>query len=284
MLRDSGFAGRVGAPLQRASGAWVPAVVAQTLQLAQYDSATASWSPPPDSTGIVSLSDNQISSAPSLAITDAADPVMAFAVRTPMGSSFRFTYAFTRRVAGVWSAQAAIAGATAPVVSAEIALVRRATSNEIVAVWNSGSMYGTGLFSAVYSAGAWSAAIPVVTDVAAGVFRTFAVVPLADGRVALAYLSSTLDVGLPTIRAGLFVGSAWTPFTRVPVARVGAASIPIGMVRSVDGAAVLDLVWLDSDHHAEHSRLTDVAGWTWTPPAVVDAVSIYDCVAIAAGP
>ena len=289
MHHSSGLStGRVGLPLVDATGALLPTVVADAssaLVLARYDSLASTWESTPESTGVVSTHDNQIAGAPSVAVTGLADRLVAFGVLTPTGSSFVGSYGFTRRTGSTWSAQAPIPGAAGPLSGFEILLARRTTADEVVAVWDTGGMFATGLQSAVYRAGAWSAATPVSSDFVGGSFRGFMLASMPDGRIALVYRATPTGGSAPIFRFGMFDGASWSAFTPVPNAITGSSQwMPLALARSADAGAVLDMVWIDNMSHLQHSRLTDVAARTWSAPVAIDPATTYSCVAIASGP
>jgi hypothetical protein len=248
-------------------------VGASTEYFAEWNSSGSSFSPLSQSTGTVG--DNE--TIPVVVTTASGDPLVLFSNNT-------YTYSFTLRTGGVWSAVAALPSASEPMMGAAakpaIAAARGIGTTTIVAVVNSGSN-GTNAQYATFSSGAWTTAKPLVSDLLAGLRcqGPIALAGLPDGRVAMAYVATA-----GAIKVGFFDGQAFGAFTAVPMVTSNAVPVPLSLARGAYGSAVLELAYLDTSLHVEHTRLTSEAQWTWSTPIVVDATQGYNLVSLAVGP
>jgi hypothetical protein len=244
---------------------------ASTNYFARWQGGTTPWSPLAESTG--TLGDNR--TLPTVVVTAAGDPLVLFS------DSSTQSYSWTLRTGGTWSASATIPGASEPnnlSPSAAIAVARGIGQAAIVAILRTGD--GSSAQYATFSAGAWSTAASLVSDLDnAPATVPFALTALPDGRVAMAYVTRA-----GAVKVGFFDGSAWGAFTAVPAVTAYTGALPLSLARGAYGSAVVELAYLDTALHVEHTRLTDESRWTWSTPVVVDGSQQYVLVSIAVGP
>jgi hypothetical protein len=165
---------------------------------------------------------------------------------------------------------------------ASVAMVRRPGTDQIVMVFGSQTMSSmTTVSSMTFTGGAWTTPMPIAMDgwqsnPPRG--SMFSLAALADGRVALAYPTSS-----SAIKVGFFDGSSWSAFQTVPGAMIGGYFGPVSIARGVD-TDLLELVYVDATNHVQHMRLIDAASWAWSSPVMVGDTSVHTRVALAAGP
>lgn len=232
------------------------------LRVYGYDDATSTWSAA-EPTALPGS--NQ--SVPAIATTQAGN---AFVV----GASSMY-YMWTQKTGGTWSAPAPINGVSKPFDDpAAVVATRRAGSSQIVAAFTHAIGLGTPeVVAAVFDGNAWSAPVPIGTDVARSALSPFALVAQSDGTVALAYATETSKIKL-----GFWNGTTWSSFQEIPGVTVSAQYGPLGLARGI-GNASLELVFLDANIHVAHTRLTN----TWSAPKVIDPDHEYVMLAIASG-
>jgi hypothetical protein len=248
---------------------------------ARWQGGTTSWSPLAESTG--TLDDG--ATFPVVVTTASGDPLVLFS-DNPENHSHR--YAWTLRTGGVWSADAALPGASEPaplsMVPAAIAAAGGVGSSSIVAVVRSGN--GNEAQYATFSGGAWSSAATLVTDLsgAIGLQAPFALAGLPDGRVAMAYEAAPCNSsGSCPVKVGFYDGTSWGTFAVVPAVGIAETALPISLARGAFGSAVVELGYIDNSHHVNHVRLTNESKWIWTTPVLVDS-SPQATVSIGVGP
>jgi hypothetical protein len=264
----------ISAPYAVAGGALVAHETATTtypLQFARYEDG-AGWTALGEPTGL--SSSNAI---PPAVVTDRSG--VALVIIPPDSAE---EYRWTRNAGGTWTAPADIPNTSPndPFLSRPWATaVRRAGTDEIVAAFHSGN---TDLRVATFAGGVWSSAVTLASDVtkSAGIgpASQFSMVALRDARVALAYVDSAHNV-----RLAFFDGTAWSAFTTVPLPTTVAGLEPIALAPGSDASVALELAYIDSSKHVNHTRL-DVDGVTWSTPVTVTDELDFDVVYLAADP
>lgn len=263
----------VGAPYAGGTGAFL-AYQNGSVGFAQYDEATMAWSPANQATG--ASSDN--SSLPAVVAMSTGAPMALFTGVNGLAQQ----YGYSIQSGTTWSSAAAITGSAAAIGISprpEILAVQAAAGGPIVAAMN-GAQPGE-IDTAAYAGGAWTTTKNVVTDAATNQGRPFALTPLPDGRVALAYVDTNQGMHL-----GFFHASSWGAFAAVPGTGDRFPRFPIAIARGANGGAVLELVYLDGTGDSrtpQHVRLTNEAQWTWTSPVPV-ATGGFDAAYLAVGP
>jgi hypothetical protein len=204
-------------------------------------------------------------SAVAVAATSAAEPVVVV--------SGMATYEWVKRTGTVWSAAKPILGLSySGLFGAPVGvLVKRAGADQIFGFFVTSN--NTALSTATFSAGTWSSPVVIATDTASdgGLSRNVSAAALPDGRIAVAYVTSSRSV-----RVGLYDGVAWDAFGTVPGVSTASGS-PLAMAPGVSGAT-LELAFIGASNELRHVRMT---GTTWAPPALIDSSRVYSHVSLA---
>jgi hypothetical protein len=264
-----------GAPVATVGGAAVPyqaGTSGYALYVARYASSGGTWTTTNESTG---ASGDNIT-VPWLVETSTTELLLA--------GNTSSQYTSVAKTGGAWGAAAAIPGTSTPsAITAglpAIAGARRAGTDQVVAAWMQGATTSATLNTGVWSAGTWTVApSALATDVAGNQGRAFAIAALPDGRVALAYVSTSSALNL-----ALYDGTSWGAFTAVPVAAASSPRVPVAIAAGIGGTAVVELAYLDANRHAQHTRLTSESPLTWSASTPIDATNVYDKIELASGP
>ncbi len=278
----------VSSPVAAAPGAFVAeqsSVGTYPITLDTFDESGATWS-----TGEVTgaVGDNRC--IPVVGVTAAGNPLILYS-STPTALS---TYRWVTRMGTSWSTAADVPAvgtlSVAGVMPANAALpaaaaVTRVGTDDVVALFLTGGPTAFTLQSSTYSAGAWSAApLAVATDVlTTGFGMPFSMTALPDGRVALAYATTSSGINV-----GFFDGTAWGAFAPIPTAIPipSGTYAPIAITGGI-GGDVVEVVYIDQNYFLRHARMTSMAteaGATWTAPVPIDSSQPYGFVAIATSP
>jgi hypothetical protein len=278
----------VSGPVAAAPGAFVAeqsSVGTYPITLDTFDESGPTWS-----TGEVTGAVGDSRGIPVVAVTAAGNPLILYS-STPTAVT---TYRWVARTGTTWSTAADVPAigtlSVAGVMPMNAALpataaVTRVGTDDVVAVFLTGGPTAFTLQSSTYSAGAWSASpLAVATDViTAGFGVPFSLTALPDGRVALAYATTTNGINV-----GFFDGTTWGAFAPIPTAIPipSGTYAPIAITGGI-GGDVVEVVYIDQNYYLRHARMTGMAadaGATWTTPVPVDSSQPYGFVAIATSP
>lgn len=218
-----------------------------------------------------------------VASTLAGDPVVLASV-CAIGMGVQQGYMWSTRHAGVWSQPTSLPGGhpSACLDGPRVAAVGRMGVDQVVAVMRTSQASPPQapffLEAQIFAAGVWSAPTTIANDPAPVV----ALAALPDGRVALAYQSST-----GAIEVELFDGTTWSAPRAVPMATLAptqsATQYTLSIAPGVAGV-VLEVAYADASWALRHVRLLDEAMWSWSTPASLDATRQYSLVSIASHP